>query len=249
MKNTVPVIAARSSASERATLGDGATYAVLALGASGRYADDRINAVVVCRNASGNTTGAEILGTAPHAGTRRIRGMAPGSRKAHGGFWLRCDRNRPAVILTESAVDVLSARSLRIRETREHGAVVASSAGIASSVPTWIEVWKPKRIVCAVHRIASARARRRRVPERAACGHDAGEARANDGHRRWPAPQCSLGPPARARRKPAAHRWNAGCALPGAVGTAPPAKPDCGPARSLRTPAGRATAPVFQCAS
>ena len=43
----------------------------------------------------------------------------------------------------------LSARSLRIERTRESGAVVASTAGIASSVPSWIEEWKPKRIVCA----------------------------------------------------------------------------------------------------
>ena len=114
------------------------------------YADDRLNAVFVCRNASANPTGAEVLGTGPHTGTKRFRGMAPGSRKARGGFWLHCDRNRPAlVILTESAVDTLSARSLRIEGTRESGAVVASTAGIASSVPSWIEEWKPKRIVCA----------------------------------------------------------------------------------------------------
>ena len=88
------------------------------------YADDRLNAVFVCRNASGHTTGAEILGTAPQTGTRRFRGMAPGSRKACGGFWLPCGRNRPAVvILTESAVDAISARSLRIEGIREHGAV------------------------------------------------------------------------------------------------------------------------------
>ena len=114
------------------------------------YADDRINAVFICRNASGHTTGAEILGTAPQAGTKRFRGMAPGSRKARGGFWLHCDRNQPAVvILTESAVDAISARSLRVEGTRENGAVVASTAGIASAVPPWIEEWKPRRIVCA----------------------------------------------------------------------------------------------------
>ena len=104
------------------------------------YADDRLNAVFICRNASGTPTGAEILGTAPQHGGKRFRGMAPGSRKARGGFWLPCDRNQPAlVILTESAVDAISARSLRIEGTRKHGAVVASTAGIASSVPPWIE--------------------------------------------------------------------------------------------------------------
>ena len=114
------------------------------------YADDRLNAVFICRNASGRPTGAEILGTAPQSGGKRFRGMAAGSRKARGGFWLPCDRNRPAlVILTESAVDAISARSLRIEETREHGAVVASTAGIAEAVPPWIEEWKPQAIICA----------------------------------------------------------------------------------------------------
>ena len=110
------------------------------------YADDRLNAVFICRDAREHHAGAEILGTA----ARPFRSMAPGSRKARGGFWLPCDRNRPAlVILTESAVDAISARSLRIEGTREHGAVVASAAGIASSVPPWIEEWKPQAIICA----------------------------------------------------------------------------------------------------
>ena len=114
------------------------------------YADDRLNAVFICRNASGRPTGAEILGTAPQPGGKRFRGMAPGSRKACGGFWLPCDPNRPAlVILTESAVDAISARSLRIEDTRKHGAVVASTAGIAEAVPPWIEEWKPQAIICA----------------------------------------------------------------------------------------------------
>ena len=114
------------------------------------YADDRRNAVFICRNAEGRPTGAEILGTQERPDGKRFRGMATGSRKARGGFWLPCDRNRPVlVILTESAVDALSARSLRIAGTREQGAVVASTAGIASAVPLWIEDWKPKHIVCA----------------------------------------------------------------------------------------------------
>ena len=72
--------------------------------------------------------------------------MAPGTRKAHGGFWLPCDRNQPVlVILTESAVDAISARSLRVEGTRENGAIVASTAGTATSIPPWIEDWKPKR--------------------------------------------------------------------------------------------------------
>ena len=114
------------------------------------YADERLNAVFVCRNASDSPTGAEIIGTVPQTGTKCFRGMAPGSRKARGAFWLPCDRNPPAlVILTESAVDAISARSLRIEGTRENGAVVTSTAGIASSIPAWIEGWKPKRVICA----------------------------------------------------------------------------------------------------
>ena len=114
------------------------------------YADGRLNAVFVCRNAGGDTTGAEILGTAHKAGTKGFRGMAAGSRKIAGSFWLPCDRNRPAlVILAESAVDAISARSLRIEGTRESGAVVVSTVGAASTLPPWIEDWKPGRIVCA----------------------------------------------------------------------------------------------------
>ena len=114
------------------------------------HADHRLNAVFICRDANGQPTGAEILGTVPQAGRGRFKGMAPGSRKTRGGFWLPCDHNQPAlVILTESAVDAISLRSLRIRETREHGAVVVSTAGIAHSIHPWIEEWKPERIVCA----------------------------------------------------------------------------------------------------
>lgn len=114
------------------------------------YADGRLNAVFVCRNAGGDATGAEILGTAHRAGAKGFRGMAAGSRKARGGFWLPCDRNRPApVILAESAVDAISARSLRVWGTRERGADVVSTAGAAGTVPSWIEDWKPERIVCA----------------------------------------------------------------------------------------------------
>ena len=43
------------------------------------YADDRLNAVFVCRNASANPTGAEIIGTAAPAGTKRFRGMLAAS--------------------------------------------------------------------------------------------------------------------------------------------------------------------------
>ena len=114
------------------------------------YADHRSNAVFVCRNAGGYPTGAEILGTAPQPGEKRFRGMVPGSRKARGGVWLPCDQHRSALaILTESAVDAIFAHSLRLEESRGPGAVVASTTGIASSVPAQIEDWQPNRIACA----------------------------------------------------------------------------------------------------
>ena len=114
------------------------------------YADPRRNAVFLCRDANGNPTGAEILSTAATPNATRFKGMAPGSRKARGGFWVPCDRNEPhLLILTESAVDALSARSLQIPGTRDTGAVVASTAGVVIIIPPWTEAWTPQRIVCA----------------------------------------------------------------------------------------------------
>ena len=111
------------------------------------YADNRNNAVFICRNDKKTFTGAEILGTHPD---KPFKGMATGSRKARGGFWIPCDRNPPkTVILTESAVDALSAYALNITETRKTGAVLVSTAGLANAIPTWIKPWKPRHIICA----------------------------------------------------------------------------------------------------
>ncbi len=113
-------------------------------------ADHRHNAVFICRTATGQITGAELLGTRHQAGARSFKGMAPGSRKARGGFHIACDTGTPrTVILTESAVDALSARCLRIDPTPRTGAVIVSTAGVATTLPAWIEDWKPDRIVCA----------------------------------------------------------------------------------------------------
>ena len=92
------------------------------------------------------------------------------------------DTGPALVILAESAVDAISARSLCIEGTREHGAVVASTAGLASSIPARIEDWRPKRIVCA-------------------CDAD------NAGHRPAERPQIS-DPRVKRLRPPAAKDWN-----------------------------------------
>ena len=113
-------------------------------------ADHRHNAVFICRTATGQVTGAELLGTRDRPNGSSFKGMAPGSRKARGGFHIPCGTGAPTtVILTESAIDALSALCLGINPTREAGAVLVSTAGVATTVPTWIEHWKPKRIVCA----------------------------------------------------------------------------------------------------
>ena len=73
------------------------------------YADARRNAVFVCRDPAGAVTGAELVGTRPDPGGRTFKGLAPGSRKARGGFWLPPARAAPqAVLLVESALDALS---------------------------------------------------------------------------------------------------------------------------------------------
>ena len=76
--------------------------------------------------------------------------MTPGSRKARGGFHIHCDTAAPGtVILTENALDALSARCLGIDPIPGTHAVIVSTAGVTTTFPTWIEHWKPDTIVCA----------------------------------------------------------------------------------------------------
>ena len=104
-------------------------------------ADTRRNAVFAC-------TDAEIVGTVKAADGKRYRSMLCGSRKAAGNFWLPVDRSPPkTVILTESAIDAISAWS--IEDCRRPGTVILSTAGVARRLPKWAEVWTPKRILVA----------------------------------------------------------------------------------------------------
>ena len=58
------------------------------------------------------------------------------------------DRSSPkTVILTESAIDAISAWS--IEDCCRPGTVILSTAGVARRLPTWAEAWRPKRILVA----------------------------------------------------------------------------------------------------
>ena len=108
------------------------------------YADGRRNAVFLCRDREGTPVGAECRGTAGDCG-RPFRGMAAGSRKARGAFWIG-DPEPKTIFLTESAIDALSILSLG--KGREHRLCIVSTAGTATAVPPWLETWNPERIFC-----------------------------------------------------------------------------------------------------
>ena len=75
--------------------------------------------------------------------------MAPGSRKAQGGFWLPAPTtDLDAVLLVESAVDALSALLL-LAPTLPSDTLVASTAGLASALPRWLQAFPAPRILCA----------------------------------------------------------------------------------------------------
>ena len=112
------------------------------------YADARRNAVFVCRDPAGAVTGAELVGTRPDPGGRTFKGLAPGSRKARGGFWLPPARAAPqAVLLVESALDALS-----VRQCPPPGlpaaTLIASTAGVTATWPPWLEPWSALPPLC-----------------------------------------------------------------------------------------------------
>lgn len=113
------------------------------------YADARRNAVFLCRDPRGRPVGAELVGTRPTADGRTFKGMAPGSRKARGGFWLPAPELPPgALLLVESAVDALSAARL-LANSVPPDTLVASTAGVAPALPAWLHAFQPAPILCA----------------------------------------------------------------------------------------------------
>ena len=95
---------------------------------SGRlYADPRGNAVfVMVRGKPNQPVGAELRATGPH----RWRGMARGSRRDQGYFWVGAPGSRQ-VVLCESAIDAISCFQIR-------GACICiSTAGVRAN-PRWL---------------------------------------------------------------------------------------------------------------
>ena len=113
------------------------------------YADPRRNAVFLCHDPSRQPTGAEIVGTRPAADGRTFKGMAPGSRKARGGFWLPApSADLEAILIVESALDALSVLRL-LGPGLPPDTLVASTAGVASALPPWLQAFHAPRTLCA----------------------------------------------------------------------------------------------------
>lgn len=95
---------------------------------SGRlYADQRGNAVfLMVRGKPNQPVGAELRGT----GSRVWRGLAPGSRKDLGYFWIG-DPSAHMLVLCESAIDAISCFQLR------GSCLSISTAGVRAN-PAWL---------------------------------------------------------------------------------------------------------------
>ena len=90
------------------------------------YADARANAVFLLRDAAALPVGAELRGATAWA----WRGMAPGSRKDRGCFWVSPVTSR-AIVLCESAIDALSCHAL-------HPEYRCLSTAGARPAPAWL---------------------------------------------------------------------------------------------------------------
>ena len=112
------------------------------------YADRHRNAVFPCRDRHGATAGAELVGTCPLPDGSTFKGLAPGSRRDRGGFWLTTGSAPPAaVLLTESAVDALSAALLPV-PSLPADSLIASTAGTARRLPRWLDSFPDSRLLC-----------------------------------------------------------------------------------------------------
>lgn len=90
------------------------------------YADKRGNAVFLLLGKEKKVVGAELRGT----GNPKWRGMAPGSRKDLGFFFIRCETSQTLVIC-ESAIDAVSYFAMN------RNCMAISTSGVNSN-PTWL---------------------------------------------------------------------------------------------------------------
>jgi hypothetical protein len=105
------------------------------------YADDKGNAVFLLLGKEKRVVGAEIRGT--NDNLRKWRGMAPGSKKNLGCFYIRA-RGANKVVVCESAIDAISYFVLHF------DCMVVSTAG-ANPKPPWLSTLIDKgfEIFCA----------------------------------------------------------------------------------------------------
>jgi hypothetical protein len=110
------------------------------------YADDRRNAVFVCRDESGNVTGAELKGT---IGEHRFTGLAAGSKKDRGGFRVGDLAKAATLYLVEAAIDAVSLFKLR-HDAGERNFAVVSTAGATPEPRKWFDgLARSVRRICA----------------------------------------------------------------------------------------------------
>ncbi len=83
-------------------------------------------------------------GSPPRPG-QPFRGMARGSRKSAGGFWIARRTDPETALLVEGAIDALSAWTL------DEGAridIVISTAGVTGRMPEWIDGFRLGTVLC-----------------------------------------------------------------------------------------------------
>jgi len=102
------------------------------IGAGKVYADQRGNAVFLMVAGKANRAiGAELRGTGPRA----WRGLAPGTRKDAGCFWIGAADSRN-IVLCESAIDTISC--LQLHSAHPHWACICISTAGVRPDPPWL---------------------------------------------------------------------------------------------------------------
>jgi len=100
------------------------------------YADDKKNAVFVCRDDAGKATGAELKGTYVRPDGSKFSGMSPGSEKDRGGFSIGKIAKATAIYLVESAIDAISLAKLLALDGKKKFAII-STAGTTPEPRKW----------------------------------------------------------------------------------------------------------------